>query len=311
MADGSLDPADHEPHRRGDAIGGEPLLFDRRHGAVGHRVRGVEPATGSGWYVGGVELVERAGLLVELRALLAQARGGSGRVVLLGGEAGVGKTSLIREFVAGEPGLRVLWGSCEPLVTPEPLGPFHDMPEIAPAILQSESRIELLGAILDQLRTPPGTVLIVEDAHWADEASLDVLRYLGRRVYATPGMLVLTFRDDEASPGSPLRSVIGDLATAPGCRRLHVPPLSAAAVAELADGIAVDAGRLHATTGGNPFFVTEVLAAPGWTVPPTIGDAVLARVARLDPVGPFPVGHRRGGAGWTRAGDRDGHVGPG
>ena len=177
-----------------------------------------------------MELVERAELLAELRALLAQARAGSGRVVLLGGEAGVGKTSLIREFVARKPGLRILWGSCEPLLTPEPLGPFHDMPPIAAAIVRKESRIQLLGAILDQLRTPPGTVLVVEDAHWADEASLDALRYVGRRAHTTPGMLVLTFRDDEALPGSPLRSVVCDLATAPGCRRLHVPPLRAAAV---------------------------------------------------------------------------------
>ena len=101
------------------------------------------------------------------------------------GEAGVGKTSLTREFVAGEPGLRILWGSCEPLLTPEPLGPFHDMPPFASAIVRHASRIELFGTMLDQLRTPPTTVLVVEDAHWADEASLDALRYLGRRVHTT------------------------------------------------------------------------------------------------------------------------------
>lgn len=230
-----------------------------------------------------VLLIERAELLMQLRAFLADARAGSGRVVLLGGEAGVGKTSLARAFVARDAAsARVFWGSCEPLVTPEALGPFHDMPPIAPVIAAQPSRVELLGALLEELRISPATVMVIEDAHWADDATLDAIRFLGRRVHATHGLLVLTFREDDAS-GSPLRAVLGDLATAPGCRRLHVAPLTVKAVAELAAGHAVEAGRLHAVTGGNSFYVTEVLAADGWTVPPTVTDAVLARASRLDP----------------------------
>jgi DNA-binding CsgD family transcriptional regulator/tetratricopeptide (TPR) repeat protein len=232
-----------------------------------------------------MELVERAPLLTQLGGLLARARAGSGSVVLLGGEAGVGKTSAARAFVAREAAaLRVLWGSCEPLVTPEPLGPFHDMAPLASVLAAQPSRVDLLAALLNELRGVPTTVMVVDDAHWADEATLDALRFLGRRIHGVPGMLVVTFREDEMLGGSPLRAVLGDLATAPGCHRLHVAPLTAAAVTDLAAGHAVEPGRLYSATGGNPFYVTEVLAAEGWTVPPTVSDAVLARASRLDPV---------------------------
>jgi DNA-binding CsgD family transcriptional regulator/tetratricopeptide (TPR) repeat protein len=143
----------------------------------------------------------------------------------------------------------------------------------------------LLTAILEELRQPPVTVMVVDDAHWADEATLDVLRYLGRRVHATSALVVVTFREEDLSAEAPLRVVVGDLATAPGCRRIHVPPLSIAGVATLAEGRAVDPARLHETTGGNAFYVTEVLAAPSWSVPQTVSDAVLARASRLSPAG--------------------------
>jgi DNA-binding CsgD family transcriptional regulator/tetratricopeptide (TPR) repeat protein len=230
-----------------------------------------------------MELVERAPLLTELAGLLARARAGTGCLVLLGGEAGVGKTSAVRAFVALEPAaLRVLWGSCEPLVTPEPLGPFHDMAPLAPVLAAQPARVDLLGALLGELRVAPTTVMIVDDAHWADEATLDALRFLGRRVHGTTGMLLVTYREDETLGVSPLRAVLGDLATAPGCHRLHVVPLTVDAVTELAAGHAVEPGRLYSATGGNPFYVTEALAAEGWTVPPTVADAVLARASRLN-----------------------------
>jgi DNA-binding CsgD family transcriptional regulator/tetratricopeptide (TPR) repeat protein len=230
-----------------------------------------------------MQLVERTALLAKLGTFLAEARDGSGSVVLLGGEAGVGKTSVARAFVAQHAAsLRALWGSCEPLVTPEPLGPFHDMPPLAALIAGRPDRVELFSALLDELKRLPVSLMVIDDAQWADDATLDALRFLGRRVHSTPGMMLITFRDDEAPGGSPLRALLGDLATAPGCRRLQVPPLTVAAVTELAAGHAVEAGRLYEVTGGNPFYVTEVLAAEGWTLPATVTDAVLARVSRLD-----------------------------
>ena len=230
-----------------------------------------------------MRLVERAELLADLDGWLAEARLGSGSMVLLGGEAGVGKTSVARAFVDQRaPSWRALWGSCEPLVTPEALAPFHDMAPIDAVLAANPGRVELLRALHGELVTTP-TLMVVEDAHWADDATLDALRFIGRRVQATHGLLLVTFREEEAPGGSPLRSLLGDLATARGTHRLHVPALSVAAVTELAEGHAVEAGRLHAVTGGNPFYVTEVLAAEGWTVPPTVTDAVLARASRLEP----------------------------
>ena len=127
-------------------------------------------------------------------------------------------------------------------------------------------------------------VAVVEDAHWADEATLDLLVFVGRRVAATPAMVVVTYRDDEVGPGHPLRRVIGDLATARWVRRLELPALTREAVAALARPQGIDPDRLHQTTGGNPFFVTEVLGASSGEVPPTVRDAVLARAGRLSPV---------------------------
>jgi DNA-binding CsgD family transcriptional regulator/tetratricopeptide (TPR) repeat protein len=233
-----------------------------------------------------VELVERSGLLAGLDALLAEVASGMGRIALVGGEPGVGKTALVRTFTGSHADVRLLWGNCEPLVVAEPLGPFHDMVPLQTVIGARPGRVALLQAILRELgaRGAKPTIMVLEDVHWADDATLDALRFLGRRVHDTAGLIVATFREDESST-SGLRPVLGDLATAPGHRRWRVEPLTEQGVATLATDSALDAGRLHAVTGGNPFFVTEVLAAPGWTLPPTVRDAVLARIARLDAAG--------------------------
>jgi DNA-binding CsgD family transcriptional regulator/tetratricopeptide (TPR) repeat protein len=227
-----------------------------------------------------VELVEREPYLDQLEACLEQARAGSGRLVFLGGEAGAGKTSLARRFVEGRSDrVRVLWGACDPLSTPGALAPFYDMPPVAPLLEARLGRYELLTALLHELRLY--TVMVAEDVHWADEATLDALRFVGRRITGARSVVVATYRDDELGAGHPLRAVLGDLATAAGCERVHVPPLSPEGVRALAAGSAVDPDRLHRATGGNPFYVSEVLAAPGFTVPASVADAVLARASRL------------------------------
>jgi predicted ATPase len=138
----------------------------------------------------------------------------------------------------------------------------------------------LVTALLHALRERPGAVLVLEDVHWADEGTLDVLRLLGRRMQDVPALAIVTFRDDE--PG-PLRVVLGELATAMGVERIELPPLSAEAVRTLAEPHGIDADALHRSTGGNPFYVTEVLSAPAAAIPATVRDAVLARAARLSP----------------------------
>ena len=227
-------------------------------------------------------LLERDGPLLALRQAAAQAVAGEGRVVFIGGEAGAGKTALIEHFTreALPAAPRVLWGACDPLFTPRPLGPLHDM---APALLQATERTDFFPAVLRELKVRP-TVMVFEDVHWADEATLDLLRYLGRRIGRTPSLLVLTFRDDELGPRHPLRLVLGDLASSVSARRIALQPLSEAAVRQLVGDRGIDAAALHRQTGGNPFFVSEVLAGME-PMPPTIRDAVLARVARLSPDG--------------------------
>jgi hypothetical protein len=134
---------------------------------------------------------------------------------------------------------------------------------------------------VQELRRHPNTIVVLEDLHWADEATLDVVRLLARRIETLPALVVATFRDDELDRSHPLRIVVGELPAGGAVDRLAIARLSAGAVAALAAMHGVDAAELHRRTAGNPFFVTEVLAAGGSEVPDTVRDAVLARAARL------------------------------
>ncbi len=234
------------------------------------------------------ELLERDDGLAQLEADLERARLGVGRVVLVAGEAGVGKSSLVRAFTARHEGdVRVVWGACEALFTPRPLGPVYDIAQAfgwagsSPAT--GVERTAYFGAFLDELRSRP-TIAVFEDVHWADEATLDALKYLGRRVDTTPSLIVLTYRDDEVHARHPLRLVLGELPST-STTRMPLSALSAEAVDELARRAERSAHGLYEATGGNPFFVTEILAAESGDMPPTVRDAVLARAARLSEPG--------------------------
>jgi DNA-binding SARP family transcriptional activator len=236
------------------------------------------------------ELLEREAPLAELAACMADARAGRGRVALVAAEAGGGKTALVERFCAeGASGADILWGACDPLSTPRPLAPLLDIAQAAGGELgrladQDADRDALSRALLARLRRPAALhVLVLEDVHWADEATLDLLRVLGRRVGQTRTLLIATYRDEETGPGHPLRAVLGDVGTPPTVRRLTLPALSPGAVGTLALRHGPEPAHLHARTGGNPFFVTEVLAARGAEVPETVRDAVLARAARCSP----------------------------
>jgi DNA-binding CsgD family transcriptional regulator/tetratricopeptide (TPR) repeat protein len=204
--------------------------------------------------------------------------------VLVAGEAGIGKTALVRAFDSRIGSVRVLWGTCDSLFTPRPLGPWIDIAEqtggaLARVLERGANASEVFAAVSDELRRRSLTVVVLEDLHWADEATLDVLRLLGRRIEALPVLLVVTYRDDELDRSHPLRVVLGEL---PGRGRLSLAPLSLEAVSILAGSSGIDAAGLHRSTGGNPFFVTEALAVAGAGVPESVRDAVLARAARLD-----------------------------
>jgi DNA-binding CsgD family transcriptional regulator len=230
-------------------------------------------------------LLEREEVLGALRDSLAEASKGRGRLVLVVGEAGVGKSAAVRDFCDESRGsARVLWGGCDPLFTPRPLGPFLDIAENAGEELQAaveQGPPDVVAALLRTAGPRSAAIVVVEDVHWADEATLDVLRLLGRKLGQAPLLVLATYRDDELDRIHPLRVVLGELATHPHVERLPVPPLSPEAVAELAASSAADAVELHRLTGGNPFFVTEVLASGNGTIPSSVRDAVLARAARL------------------------------
>lgn len=184
------------------------------------------------------------------------------------------------------PGIRILWGACDALFTPRALGPFVDVARVTGGELEELAERggqphEVLSAFARVVAERPPTVVVLEDLHWADEATLDVVRLLGRRVDGVRALILATYRDDELDPAHPLRVVLGELATGRGVERLALTPLSLGAVAELAKPFGVDAEALYRSTGGNPFFVSEVLAADTREIPSTVGDAVLARAARL------------------------------
>jgi DNA-binding CsgD family transcriptional regulator len=236
-----------------------------------------------------MELLERDRFLDELAAALKRAAQGDGVAALVSGEAGIGKTSLVREFVRrNEKIARILWGACDALFTPRPLGPLHDIAphmgeQVAELLDVQADRVKLFTAVLDDLRRSPApTLLVFEDVHWADEATLDLIKFLCRRIHQTRALFILTYRDDELHMQHPLRLVIGDLSRSTTIR-LQLLPLSQASVTALAAEAnrAEGAEDLYITTGGNPFFVTEVLASQDEGVPATVRDAVLARAARL------------------------------
>src|SRR5829696_1482968 len=232
-----------------------------------------------------MDLLERARLLEELDGELAATAVG-GRIALVAGEAGIGKSALVRRFTERQAAAaRFLLGACDPLLTPRALGPLHDIARqtggrLAGLLAAGGPREQLFDALLDEL--DQGTrpqVVVVEDAHWADEATMDLLVFLGRRIARTRALLLVTYRDDELTVDHPLRAVLGRLPPE-AVRRLQLEPLSEAAVAELARRADRPAAGLRALTGGNPLLVTEVLAGDAG-VPLTVRDLVLARAGGL------------------------------
>ena len=185
-----------------------------------------------------MDLLERSQALDELGRLAAEAASGRGRLVLVAGEAGIGKTALVRRFTETLPSrARVLWGSCDPSSLPRPLGPLIDVAAALDEGFEQSLDLEAprgrLFAALRDILAASTHVLVVEDAHWADDATLDLLCFLGRRLHAIRSLVVATYRDDEIGPRHPLRVVLGDLSTS-GAARLTLQPLSREAVAALA-----------------------------------------------------------------------------
>ncbi|MFB9413745.1 helix-turn-helix transcriptional regulator [Dactylosporangium matsuzakiense] len=232
-------------------------------------------------------LLERGSALASLAEYARQALAGDGRLVLVGGEAGVGKSSLVEAFAASVAPARVAWGMCDGLSTPRPLGPLFDIAdelggELLERVRGRASRDELFAALLRQANEPGRLhVLVLEDLHWADEATIDLLRFLARRLRSAHLLLIVTYRDDDLSTRDLLRGLLGDVATLRTTRRIGLAPLSLRAVEELAGASGLEAAQLHRLTGGNPFFVTEVVRSGSTAVPASARDVVLARTGTL------------------------------
>ncbi len=232
---------------------------------------------------------ERGAELALLGQRLAAlcAAGPVGGCVLLSAEAGGGKTSLLAAAARQAPaGIDWLWGTCEPMLSPPPLGALADClerlpPALAAAVRAGRHTADVLSGLLAMLRQPPKpTVLVIDDAQWADSATLDLLRYLGRRIESTRALLVLSYRDDALGSDHPLLGVLAGL-PARSCIRIALAPLSRAGVAEMARRADRNARGIYRATQGNPYFVSELLAGDAQTVPASVRDAVWARAAAL------------------------------
>jgi predicted ATPase len=209
-----------------------------------------------------VELVERESVLAELGGLVRRAKAGEGALVLVAGEAGVGKTALLERLQRDAPDAAWSWGACDGLFTPRPLGPLFDVAArlggpLQELCLAGAGRDELFSALLRQVSEPGALdVVVIEDVHWADEATIDLLRFLGRRLGSAPALLIATYRDDGLAADHLLRVALGDLAALRSTRRVRLEPLSAEGVRQLSAASGLDPAELFRLTGGNPFYIT-------------------------------------------------------
>ena len=231
-------------------------------------------------------LLEREPFLEALDQYASEASSGSGRVVVITGEAGIGKTSLVDTFRQAHPEMHWLWGACDGGFTPRALGPLHDIAtaqggRLRDVFASGGDRNDLFASFLELLADGRPTGVVIEDLHWADEATLDWLTYVSRRIGGLPALVLATYRDDEPGDDGVLADVMGRLAGHRSTRRIRVPRLTEQALAGLAG--ASYAAELHALTGGNPFYVGEVLAMGSAEVPPSVTDVVRARVRGHSP----------------------------
>ncbi|TFZ04563.1 AAA family ATPase [Ramlibacter rhizophilus] len=229
-------------------------------------------------------LLEREHAIAGLEAARARARDGAGSTVLVLGEAGIGKTALLDDFVRRHRGI-VLWGGCEALTTPRPLGPLYDFADAAGsrlrAVLGGSDRGAMFASVLDEAASGewPG-VIVIDDVHWADDATFDFIRFAGRRIHRRRALLLLSSRYDEPS-WRKVRAMLADLPAA-HVLRIELTPLSLEAVSRWSNQAEADARRLHAVTNGNPFFVAELLRhRASQALPASVQDAVLGKVFRL------------------------------
>jgi DNA-binding CsgD family transcriptional regulator/tetratricopeptide (TPR) repeat protein len=276
-------------------------------------------------------LVGRADELGELAALvgLTPAAGGAdrGRVVLLGGDAGSGKTRLTREIAqrATAAEWRVLVGHCldfgdgSPPYLPfsEALGRLaSEQPELVRSLVEASPAIErlhpshrlltesdvsqeptrraaLLEAVHDSLCTLAIDVpllFVIEDLHWADQSTRDLLHWLFARRFDRPVALLATYRSDDLHRRHPLRATLAEWSRLPGVARLQLGPLATADARSLVQTLQPetiserDVRQILTRAEGNPFFIEELVAAAttgDGRLPMDLADLLLVRLEQL------------------------------
>lgn len=235
-----------------------------------------------------MDLFDRETEMQELSATLERVVCGEGAVVALLGEAGIGKSSLARAFLENaEPKLGVLRGFCDDLGIAEPLGVLRDLArdmgiDLPEKLAEPGERLRAFSDVFEGITNAAAPcVVLVEDIHWADDATVDFLRYLTRRIAGTRVMVILTARTDEMAGRNSVRRIIGDFASQ-DARRIELRPLSETTVARLAATVGRDPKHLYELTTGNAFFVTELLNSGHDGPSATAHEAILARAARLN-----------------------------
>jgi predicted ATPase len=152
-----------------------------------------------------MDLLEREPQLQQMKETFKGVLKEEGAIVVVSGEAGIGKTSFVKALIESlHSSARVLWGACDPLYTPRPLGPIYDIamgeiPQLLKLLKSGADWLNIAAALHKTLLESPTPLLLVfEDIHWADEATLDLIKYIGRRIQQTKTLLILTYR---APPG--------------------------------------------------------------------------------------------------------------
>ena len=234
-----------------------------------------------------MRLLERHDEVTALVDRQRRALDGRGGMVMVTGEPGAGKTALMHAFGEAVPAATpLLWGACDPLSTPRPLGPLHDIADqlddrAGEALRGAAHPHEIFAAVYEHLKATP-SVLVVDDLHWADQGTVDLLRFLLRRIAATRSLVVGALRDEELDIAHPLRSLLGDVARSADAVTLRLQPLSIEAIAAMIESRPADPAQIARLTGGNAFFVTEMLEHPGDDLPVSVRDAILSRTTELD-----------------------------
>ena len=227
-------------------------------------------------------LIERESFLALLQQHFEAISGGEGHCIFISGEAGIGKTALVKYFCkqrAGE--CNIYQGACDDLFTPRPLAPLYDVlwqvnKELSPVHPSGEERSALFANFFQEISAKKGkSIIVFEDLHWADEGTLDFIRFFARRIYQLPCLFILTYRYNEIHSGHPLRNVLGQLSPDSFTKILLIP-LSKQAVVEMAMQKGYSGEDVYSISEGNPFYVNEILASYSPGVPDNIKDAILS-----------------------------------